>query len=102
MGSIVPDAVETYLATLNRAGDTLLAEIARAGEERSLPLVDAEVGALLRVLAIAAGATRILEVGTAIGYSGLWLAGALPPDGMLLTIELDENRAREARANFER
>jgi len=102
MGSIVPDAVETYLATLNRAGDPLLAEIARAGEERNLPLVDAEVGALLRVLAIAAGATRILEVGTAIGYSGLWLAGALPPDGMLLTIELDENRAREARANFER
>jgi len=102
MGSIVPDDVETYLATLNRAGDPLLAEIARAGEERNLPLVDAEVGALLRVLAIAAGATRILEVGTAIGYSGLWLAGALPPDGMLLTIELDESRAREARANFER
>jgi predicted O-methyltransferase YrrM len=62
--------------------------------------VDAEVGALLRVLATAVGATRILEIGTAIGYSGIWLAGALPPGGMLVTLELDEERAREARDNF--
>jgi predicted O-methyltransferase YrrM len=65
-----------------------------------LPLVDAEVGALLRVLATSIAATRILEIGTAIGYSGIWLAGALPPGGMLVTLELDEERAREARDNF--
>src|SRR6185295_8288714 len=59
-----------------------------------------EVGALLRVLATAIGATRILEIGTAVGYSGIWLAGALPPGGMLLTMELAEERAREARDNF--
>ena len=41
---------------------------------------------------------RILEIGTAIGYSGIWLAGALPPDGMLMTMEMDEERgARSAR-----
>ena len=77
-------------------------DIARAGDERELPLIDAEVGALLRVLATAVGATRILEIGTAIGYSGIWLAGALPPDGMLLTMEMDPERAREARENFAR
>ena len=48
------------------------------------------------------GAARILEIGTAIGYSGIWLAGALPPDGMLLTMELDAERAQEARENFAR
>ena len=58
--------------------------------------------ALLRVLATAVGATKILEVGTAVGYSGIWLAGALPPGGMLITVEVSDERAREARENFAR
>jgi predicted O-methyltransferase YrrM len=62
--------------------------------------VDAEVGALLHVLALSCGATRILEIGTAVGYSGIWLARALGSGGMLLTIEMDADRAREARDNF--
>src|SRR5436189_1699059 len=102
MGLIVPDAIEGYLATLNRGSDDVLDRIARDNESRGLPLVDAEVGALLRVLATAVGATRILEIGTAIGYSGIWLAGALPPTGMLVTFEMNEERARRARENFAR
>jgi predicted O-methyltransferase YrrM len=102
MGQIVPDAVERYLASLNRVSDQVLQDIAREGQDRDLPLVDAEVGALLRVLAMAVGATRILEIGTAIGYSGIWMAGALPEGGMLLTMEVDEQRVREARDNFKR
>jgi predicted O-methyltransferase YrrM len=102
MGQIVPDAVEHYLAGLNRAVDPLLTDIARAGAARELPLVDAEVGALLRVLATTIGAANILEIGTAVGYSGIWLAGALPAGGMLLTMEMDEARAKEARENFAR
>jgi predicted O-methyltransferase YrrM len=102
MGQIVPDAVERYLAGLNRGRDAVLDDIARSGAARDLPLVDAEVGALLRVLASAVGATRILEIGTAVGYSGIWLAGALTPGGMLLTIEMNPERAREARENFAR
>ena len=102
MGQIVPDAVERYLSTLNRLGDPVLEEVARAGEAAQLPLIDAEVGGLLRVLAISIGATRILEIGTAIGYSGIWLAGALPAGGMLLTIERDPERARVAREHFAR
>lgn len=102
MGAIVPDTVERYLASLNRASDAVLDEIARANQARGLPLVDAEVGVLLRVLATAVGATRILEIGTAVGYSGVWLAGALPIGGVLFTMEMDADRAREARANFAR
>ena len=102
MGRIVPDAIERYLAGLNRAGDPVLDEIARGNATRGLPLVDAEVGALLRVLATSVRASRILEIGTAIGYSGIWLARALPSGGMLVTMEFDENRAREARENFAR
>jgi len=102
MGLIVPDAIERYLASLNRGGDRVLDEIARGNESRGLPLVDAEVGALLRVLATALDASRILEIGTAIGYSGIWLAGALPPGGMLITMEMNEERANEAREHFAR
>lgn len=102
MGQIVPGAVEQYLASLNRMPDAILREIAIEGAAQQLPLVDAEVGALLRVLATAVGAKRILEIGTAIGYSTIWLGGALPADGMMLSMELDPDRARSARANIER
>jgi predicted O-methyltransferase YrrM len=102
MGQVVPDAVEQYLSSLNRQGDPVLRDVARVGEQRDLPLVDAEVGALLRVLATAVRAERILEIGTAIGYSGIWLAGALAPGGSLFTMEYDEDRARQARENFAR
>jgi predicted O-methyltransferase YrrM len=102
MGQIVPDAVERYIDALNGLADPVLRDIERAGNEQKLPIVDAQVGSLLRVLAVAIGATRILEIGTAIGYSGIWLAGALPPGGMLLTMEVDGGRARTARENFAR
>ena len=102
MGQIVPDAVEAYLAGLNRLADPVLREIEHEGAAQSLPLIDAEVGALLRVLATATSAARILEIGTAIGYSGIWLAGALPATGMLLTMEMNPERARAARDNFAR
>lgn len=100
MGQIVPDAVERYLSTLNHLQDAVLKQIAEEGARQNLPLVDAEVGALLRVLAASIGATRILEIGTAIGYSGIWLAGALPRGGMLLTMEMNADRAAVARDNF--
>jgi predicted O-methyltransferase YrrM len=102
MGQIVPDAIEQYLAGLNRASDAVLDDIARGNSTRGLPLVDAEVGALLRVLATSINASRILEIGTAIGYSGIWLARALPATGRLVTMELDDDRAKEARDNFAR
>jgi len=102
MGQIVPDAVEGYLASLNRLIDPVLEDIAADGVAQKLPLVDSEVGALLQVLATAVGARRALEIGTAIGYSTIWLARALPEDGMLLSMELDPERAAVARRNIER
>src|SRR5215467_14626229 len=90
MGQIVPDAVEQYLASLNHQSDAVLSDIARAGESLGSLLIDPEVGALLRVLTLTTNATRVLEIGTAIGYSGVWIAGVLPKDGMLITMELDE------------
>jgi predicted O-methyltransferase YrrM len=100
MGQIVPEPVERYLAALNRGADPALVELARRGTEKSIPIIDAEVGMFLRVLARSIAASRILEIGTAIGYSGVWLAGGLAPGGLLLTVELDRATAEEARRNF--
>lgn len=62
--------------------------------------VSASLGKTLHVLALAVGAKRILEIGTHGGYSGTWLASALPADGKLITLELEPERAEVARANF--
>jgi caffeoyl-CoA O-methyltransferase len=66
----------------------------------SVPFED---GRFLRILAESLGATRVVEIGTSFGYSGLWLALALrSTNGQLTTFEIDERRQARARANFER
>jgi predicted O-methyltransferase YrrM len=57
-------------------------------------------GRMLELLARMCGARRILELGTLAGYSTLWLARALPPDGELVTIEANPAHAALARANL--
>ena len=75
-----------------------------ASDKAGLPSiqVSAPLGKMLYVLASMLGARRILEIGTLGGYSGTWLARALPGDGRLVTCELDQKHADVARANFER
>jgi predicted O-methyltransferase YrrM len=58
-----------------------------------------EVGRLLEVLARLCGARRIVEIGAFSGYSALWLARALPPDGSVVSIEKDPARAAAARTH---
>ncbi len=59
-------------------------------------------GKLLWLLARAIGARRMLEIGTLGGYSAIWLARALPPEGRLITLEASPRHAEVARANIAR
>ena len=102
MSQVVPDPIEQYLASLHTPADDLIEQIERQGRAAGLPLVQAPAGRFLRTLAFAVGARNILEIGTAIGFSALWMAGALPAEGRLITIELDPERAEIARANIAR
>ena len=102
MGTIIPQPIAQYLASLNRLGDPVLEDIARQGHELDVPCIDAEVGALLRVLAAAIGARRVIEIGGGIGYSAIWLARAMPPGGLLVSFEINPARASAAAANFTR
>jgi predicted O-methyltransferase YrrM len=95
---IVTEAVSRYLAELREAPDPVLAEMEAHGARDHIPIVVPETGALLQTLALACGARRILEVGTAIGVSTLYLARALPADGLVVTFEIDEQRQAAARS----
>jgi caffeoyl-CoA O-methyltransferase len=98
--SLTPALIQQYLAGLRRDPHPRLALIEAEGRSEGLPLVMPDTGALLHALARACGARRILEIGTAIGYSALWLASALPPDGTLISMERDPSRAARAREHL--
>jgi len=71
---------------------------------QGLPLISLQPheGKLLYLLAKLAGVERAVEIGTLAGYSGIWLARALPSHGKLFTIEYDRLHAKIARAHFVR
>jgi predicted O-methyltransferase YrrM len=102
----VPDPVwsdvDTYLAGLLVGPDPALDAALAANAAAALPAIDVTAlqGKLLHLLARATGARRILEVGTLGGYSTIWLARALPPDGRLVTLEVDPRHAQVARGNL--
>jgi caffeoyl-CoA O-methyltransferase len=99
---IVTEAVTTYLSSLRAEPDPVLAEMEAHGEREGVPIVVPETGQMLHVLALTRGARRIVEVGTAIGVSTLYLARALPPGGQIVSFEVDEQRHRAARDYLER
>ena len=91
--------LDDYLRARFATQDDVLADLAR--QAAALPeggmQITADVGQLLHVLAVAVSARRVLELGTFLGYSAIWLARALPPGGRLITIDVDRARAEEAR-----
>src|SRR5947209_5798230 len=72
------------------------------GAREGIPIVVPSTGAFLHLLALACGARRVLEVGTAIGVSTLYLARALPADGTIVSFEIDESRQGAAREYLDR
>ncbi len=99
--TIAPPVLE-YLDRHHPPLEPVLESIRAEGLSAGLPLVDATTARLLRALVISLGARRILEIGTAIGYSAACMALAMPGDGLLLTMEMDVERAATARQNFVR
>ena len=96
----VDDTIEALFLPDDPALSAALADSAAAGFPEIA--VSPAQGKLLMILARAAGARRILEIGTLGGYSAIWLARALPPDGRLVTLELNPLHAEVARANVAR
>ena len=97
---IVAPEIEDYLASLTPE-DPLLARTAAEGRAERLPIVERTVGRFLEAVVLASHARRVLEIGTANGYSALWLARSLPEDGGLISMEIDPRHAAMARTHLE-
>lgn len=102
MTEITYQGVEAYLASLLPERDEVLAEMeARAGE-RSLPIIGPMAGRFLFQQARLMGARTVFELGSSIGYSTLWWARAVGPQGRVIYTDSDRALAREAHGYFQR
>lgn len=97
-------AVDGYIEKLFLAPDFALEAALDSSKAAGLPTINVSPaqGKLLNLLARVQGARKILELGTLGGYSTIWLARSLPPDGRLISLEIDPKRAEIARANIAR
>ena len=96
--------IDDYVAGLFAPPDETLEEALREAEREGLPSINvsATEGKLLQMLVGISGARRVLEIGTLGGYSAINFARALPEEGALISLELDERHAEVARRNVER
>lgn len=88
---IEPEAVDRRLEELLLAPDAVFGRILQRTQTAGLPAIAVSPlqGAFLNILASAVGARRILEIGALGGYSTVWLARALPPEGVIITLDID-------------
>lgn len=96
---ITNPTIETYLHTLVPERSSLLTRLEQEAHAEGIPIVQLPSAQLIRLLLLTHRPKRILEVGTAIGYSTIWLAEAAP-DAQIVTMEMDEGRIKRARDNF--
>ena len=96
--------IDAYVEDLFSPSDETLEAALRDSRRAGLPEINvsSNEGRLLQLLAEIAGSRRILEIGTLGGYSAIHFARALPDDGTLISLEIDEHHAGVARNNVER
>ena len=97
------ERLQRYAAELFAVEDPILARVRARHAERELPPIhiSPDEGKLLHVLVRLVAARRVLEIGSLAGYSGIWLARALPADGILTTLEIDPHHAGLARQAYD-
>jgi predicted O-methyltransferase YrrM len=97
-------AVDGYLTETLLDRDEVLDQALSDARAAGLPPINVapNQGKMLQILAQMTGARRILEIGTLAGYSTIWLARALPPDGELVTLEYEPRHAEVAARNIAR
>lgn len=98
---ITNERIEQYIYKLLPESPSVLTELERVAKQRHVPIVGPLVGRFLHILARASRAKRVLEIGTAIGYSAIWFGLAVKQQkGTVITVEVDEDTANEAKRNI--
>lgn len=91
---IVNDRITDYIRSLESSQGSLLDSIEQEAERERVPIIRRETAALLRTLVAALRPARILEIGTAVGYSSLLMCRVMPENCRITTIEKYENGFR--------
>jgi predicted O-methyltransferase YrrM len=99
--SLLIAGLDDYLLSVLPPRDAVLARMEDEAARRHIPIVGPAVGRLLAQLARITGARRVFELGSAIGYSTIWLARAVGPEGRVFYTDGSEENAAEARRNLE-
>ena len=94
---ILSDHVDRYLRELRPGRPALVREMEDLAERDGVPIVFWETARFLATIVRGLQPARVLEVGTAIGYSTLHMAEQLPPGGRIVTLERDPGRISQAR-----
>lgn len=94
--------INEYIRNTINGNDGLLAELESFAKENHVPIVHPEVGRLITVLGSMMRPRRILEIGTAIGYSAILMSRFLTLEGKIDTIERYERMVEQAKANIKR
>lgn len=94
--------IEAAITQMFAPEDDGLKQALIAARQAGLPQIQISPiqGKLLQLLAAACNARKILEIGSLAGYSGIWLARALPPEGRLITLEISPKHAEVVRSSF--
>lgn len=96
----IQDDVEEYLYNLLPERDQVVKEMEDYAEEHDVPIIGPAVARLLTLLVQASGAKRIFEMGSAIGYSTVWLARAAGTQGTVFYTDGDPEKAKRAQVYF--
>jgi predicted O-methyltransferase YrrM len=98
----VQEDIEEYLYQLLPERDAVLKEMETYAEQHNVPIIGPAVARLMTLLVQVSGATRIFEMGSAIGYSTVWLARAAGPRGEVFYTDGNPENARRAEEYFKR
>lgn len=98
--SVNSDRLNIYLQSLEKDEDSFLEELRSLAESEEVPIIRKDMEDLMRFLMKLLRPAKVLEVGTAIGYSAIAMAKNLPESSCITTIEHDHKRAETARKNF--
>lgn len=99
---ITDERFTSYINSLENGNPSYLDELEAYSKKTQVPIIRKETQSLIRTLLVMNKPKRILEVGTAIGFSALFMREFMPKDGHIITIEKYEKRIPLARENFKR
>lgn len=99
---IVNERIVSYLHSLTQGNGEVCDEIEAYAHNTDVPIIRKEMESFLRVMIRMKSPEKILELGTAIGYSAILMAGCMPENCIITTIENYEKRIPIARENIER